>query len=79
MAENDLDEAVIGVAFDGTGYGADGVWGGEVMLCNRTDYERFANFFASPAGGTAAIRTLRMAYAALCNTTCSTILQQRVS
>lgn len=68
MAENDLDEAVIGVAFDGTGYGADGaIWGGEVMLCNRTDYERFANFSYLPLpGGAAAIKNpLRMAYAAL--------------
>lgn len=68
MAENNLDEAVIGVAFDGTGYGADGaIWGGEVMLCNRTDYERFANFSYLPLpGGAAAIKNpLRMAYAAL--------------
>lgn len=68
MAENDLDEAVIGVAFDGTGYGADGaIWGGEVMLCNRADYERFANFSYLPLpGGAAAIKNpLRMAYAAL--------------
>lgn len=68
MAENGLDEAVIGVAFDGTGYGADGaIWGGEVMLCNRSDYERFANFSYLPLpGGAAAIKNpLRMAYAAL--------------
>ena len=68
MAENNLDEAVIGVAFDGTGYGADGaIWGGEVMLCNRSDYERFANFSYLPLpGGAAAIKNpLRMAYAAL--------------
>lgn len=68
IAENNLDEAVIGVAFDGTGYGADGaIWGGEVMLCNRSDYERFANFSYLPLpGGAAAIKNpLRMAYAAL--------------
>ncbi len=68
MAENSLDEAVIGVAFDGTGYGADGrIWGGEVLIANRADYERFANFAYIPMpGGTACIkRPLRMAYAAL--------------
>lgn len=68
MAENNLDEAVIGVAFDGTGYGADGcIWGGEVMLANRQDFERFANFAYAPMpGGTAAIKNpLRMAYGML--------------
>ena len=68
MAENGLDEATIGVAFDGTGYGADGmIWGGEVLLANRSDYERFANFAYIPMpGGAACIkRPLRMAYGAL--------------
>ena len=68
MGENNLDEAVIGVAFDGTGYGVDGaIWGGEVMLCNRTDFERFANFSYVPMpGGAAAIKNpLRMAYGVL--------------
>ena len=68
MAECGLDEAVIGVAFDGTGYGFDGrIWGGEVMLANRTDFERFANFAYIPMpGGAAAVKNpLRMAYGAL--------------
>ena len=68
MAESNLDEAVIGIAFDGTGYGADGhIWGGETLIANRSDYERFANFSYIPMpGGAACIkRPLRMAYAAL--------------
>ncbi len=68
MAENKLNEAVIGIAFDGTGYGADGcIWGGEVLIANRCDYERFANFSYIPMpGGAACIkRPLRMAYGAL--------------
>ena len=68
MAENDLTDAVIGVAFDGTGYGFDGsIWGGEVMLANRQDFERFANFAYAPMpGGAAAIKNpLRMAYGML--------------
>ena len=68
MAENKLSDAVIGIAFDGTGYGADGaIWGGEVLLANLTDFERMANFAYVPMpGGAAAIKNpLRMAYGVL--------------
>ena len=68
MAEHGLADAVCGIAFDGTGYGVDGaIWGGEVLLANRTDFERFANFAYVPMpGGAAAIKhPLRMAYGVL--------------
>lgn len=68
MAENNVAGPVAGIAFDGTGFGADGnIWGGEVLLCNLTDYERFANFSYVPMpGGSAAIKNpLRMAYGVL--------------
>jgi len=58
MAENHLDGKVIGLAFDGTGYGPDGtIWGGEVLLAEKSRYERAAFLQPQPMpGGAAAIK-----------------------
>ncbi len=68
LGEHGLAGPVCGIAFDGTGYGPDAaIWGGEVLLANQADYERFANFAYFPLpGGAAAIKNpLRCAYGAL--------------
>ncbi|MEU9450238.1 carbamoyltransferase HypF [Streptomyces sp. NPDC048277] len=54
MAEAGLDGTtpVIGVAFDGTGYGDDGtVWGGEVLVADYTGYRRLAHLAPAPLPG----------------------------
>ena len=58
MVENDLDSEVIGVAFDGTGYGTDGkIWGGEFLVGGYGGFARRAHFRYVPlAGGDTAIR-----------------------
>lgn len=61
MAENDLDEPVLGVSWDGTGYGLDGtVWGGEFLEVNGASFSRIAHLrtFRLP-GGERAIREPR--------------------
>ncbi|WP_367325528.1 carbamoyltransferase HypF [Streptomyces sp. HUAS ZL42] len=59
MAEHALDggDRVIGVAFDGTGYGDDGaIWGGEVLVAGYGGYRRFAHLpYAQLPGGDAGV------------------------
>lgn len=63
MAENSLIPPVIGVSWDGIGYGDDGtIWGGEFIKVNRNSYERIAHlkYFPLP-GGEKAIKEPRRA------------------
>jgi hydrogenase maturation protein HypF len=64
MAENHLDGKVIGIALDGTGYGADGaVWGGELLVADYLTFDRAAHlqYVPLPGGGAAIHEPWRMA------------------
>jgi hydrogenase maturation protein HypF len=58
LADNGAEGPVIGVAFDGTGYGPDGtIWGGEFLVAGLASYERGGHLAPVPMpGGAAAIR-----------------------
>lgn len=58
MAENRIDEKVIGVSFDGTGLGTDGhIWGGEFFICDLNNFKRYTHFEYIPLpGGDAATK-----------------------
>ena len=61
MAEHGLDGPVLGLSWDGTGYGADGtVWGGEFLECAGAEFRRMAHLrtFLLP-GGDLAVREPR--------------------
>jgi hydrogenase maturation protein HypF len=70
MAEHGLNESVIGVSFDGTGYGEDGaIWGGEFLVADYKSYKRAAHleYFPLPGGDAAIKRPARTALALLWN------------
>ena len=58
MAENGIRDKVIGVAFDGTGFGTDGkIWGGEFLVADFSGFERRAHLrYMALAGGDTAVR-----------------------
>lgn len=71
LAEHGLDEPVIGVAFDGVGYGDDGhIWGGEFLICGLDNYQRYTHFdyVPMPGGDRATEEPWRMAVSYLYRT-----------
>ncbi|HMD94820.1 MAG TPA: carbamoyltransferase HypF [Trebonia sp.] len=58
LADNGFSGPVIGVAFDGTGYGTDGtIWGGEFLIADCASFSRAGHLAPVPLpGGQAAIR-----------------------
>ncbi|MDF2635753.1 MAG: Acylphosphatase [Pelosinus sp.] len=64
LAEHRIDEQVIGVAFDGTGYGADGtLWGGEFLVADYKGFTRLGHckYLPLPGGAKAIKEPWRMA------------------
>jgi len=61
MAENELDGPVLGISWDGTGYGPDGtIWGGEFLLATEHSFKRVAHLRRFPLpGGERAIQEPR--------------------
>jgi hydrogenase maturation protein HypF len=68
MAEHGLNEPVIGISFDGTGYGEDGaIWGGEFLVADYMNYQRAAHveYFPLPGGDASIKKPARMALSLL--------------
>jgi hydrogenase maturation protein HypF len=68
LADNGLDERVIGVTLDGTGFGPDGaIWGGEFLIGDYRTYSRAAHlrYVKMPGGDRAVYEPWRMAVAHL--------------
>ena len=63
MAENEVEGPVLGISWDGTGYGPDRtVWGGEFLRVDATSFERAAHLRTFPLpGGERAVREPRRA------------------
>jgi hydrogenase maturation protein HypF len=58
MSEHSIYDSVIGIIFDGTGYGVDGaVWGGEFFIGNRNSFKRAGHLeYVNIQGGDQAVR-----------------------
>jgi hydrogenase maturation protein HypF len=68
MVENHLDEPVVAIVLDGTGYGTDGrIWGGEILVAERHAFVRKAHlkYLPMPGGDQAVRQPWRMAAAVL--------------
>ena len=82
MAENNLSGKVIGISWDGTGYGPDDcVWGGEFLIADYSSFERIAHFCYLPLpGGHMAIKEpYRMALVYLMEAFGDKVLKQKIA
>ena len=68
MAEHQLNEKVIGISFDGTGFGTDkNIWGGEILIADYDNFERayYLEYMPLPGGDAAIKHPIRIAFAYL--------------
>ena len=68
LAASDVHDTVIGVAFDGTGYGTEGtIWGGEFLIVSPDEWQRFGHleYMKMPGGEQAVREPWRMAFSLL--------------
>ncbi len=82
MAEHHIDEPVLGIAYDGTGYGSDGaIWGGEVLSVEAGKFERLFHLNYMPlCGGDETIKHPdRIAFAYLYKTEADVDIQTSIS
>jgi hydrogenase maturation protein HypF len=80
MAENELEGRVLGISWDGTGYGLDGtIWGGEFLLTDETSFTRTAAFrkFRLPGGAPAIKEPRRTALGVLYEILGKSVFEQR--
>lgn len=80
MAENELQPPVLGVSWDGTGYGLDDtIWGGEFLLVNEKSFDRIAHFrpFKLPGGEAAIKQPRRIALGVLYEIFGESVFQQK--
>jgi len=81
MADNGIDTAVIGVALDGTGYGADGnIWGGEFMVADYRSFTRMGQleYLPLPGGALAIKKPFRTAIGYLLSLLGKSVLNQNL-
>lgn len=81
IVDNDIKGKVIGVGFDGAGFGADGrIWGGEFLLADLKSFKRAAYFdyVPMPGGDVAARETWRMAFSYLYNIYGNSVFRQDI-
>lgn len=75
MADNGLEGEVIGLVWDGTGFGPDGTaWGGECLTGGYEAFQRFGHILpmALPGGDRATKEIDRLAFSLLCTAGCDT-------
>ncbi len=71
MAEHHIEEQVLAIILDGTGFGTDGtIWGGEILLADLTGFQRLGHLeqLSLPGGDAAANEPWRMGLSALHHT-----------